>query len=167
MVAIERDVHVDESHPIDIAEHLAERQHWDVDRVTDDQIAFAVEGAWRTYSLSLAWHGFDETLRLICTFEMEPPEDRLPELYRLIEAANDRAWLGGFNLWRDEGLMVYRYALTLRGEASATPGQIDAVMKAAVEMSECFFPAFQLVAWGDQTSDEALSAVMSEAVGRA
>ncbi len=72
-------------HPIDIVETLAEHHEWEFDRVTDDQIAMAVEGQWRTYSLTLAWSAQDETLRLICTFEMEPPEDRLRRSLRRAE----------------------------------------------------------------------------------
>src|SRR6056297_2105137 len=67
----------DEIHPIDIVENLASYNEWDFDRVGDDQIAMAVEGQWRTYSITLAWSGYDETLRLICTFEMEPPDEQL------------------------------------------------------------------------------------------
>ena len=58
-------------------------------------------------------------------------------------------------------------ALTLAGEAMPTPGQIDAMLKGAVLAAEQFYPAFQLVAWGDDTADQALSIAMSEAVGRA
>ena len=68
-------------HPIDIVEHLAEHNAWDFDRVADDQIAMAVEGQWRTYSITLAWSSYDQTLRLICTFEMEPPREKLPAMY--------------------------------------------------------------------------------------
>ncbi len=64
----------DEIHPIDIVEHLAEHHEWEFDRIEENQIAMAVQGQWRTYSITLAWSGFDETLRLICSFEMEPPE---------------------------------------------------------------------------------------------
>ena len=46
---------MDDLHPIDIVETLAEHHAWEFDRVTDDQIAMAVEGQWRTYSLTLAW----------------------------------------------------------------------------------------------------------------
>ncbi|RYD82245.1 MAG: diacylglyceryl transferase, partial [Sphingobacteriales bacterium] len=35
-------------HPIDIVETLAQHNDWEFDRVTDDQIAMAVEGQWRT-----------------------------------------------------------------------------------------------------------------------
>lgn len=44
----------DDLHPIDIVENLASHHDWDFDRIADDQIAMAVEGQWRTYSLTLA-----------------------------------------------------------------------------------------------------------------
>ena len=56
----------DETHPIDIVETLAEHHNWDFDRIADDQIAMAVVGQWRTYSITLAWSDFDETLRMVC-----------------------------------------------------------------------------------------------------
>jgi hypothetical protein len=71
----------EDSHPIDLVQTLATDHEWDFDRIHDDQIAMAVEGQWRTYSVTLAWSAYDETLRLICTFEMEPPEEALPRLH--------------------------------------------------------------------------------------
>ncbi len=71
--------------PLISLRHLAEHHDWDFDRIADDQIAMAVEGQWRTYSITLAWSGYDETLRMVCTFEMEPPEDKLPALYHAAE----------------------------------------------------------------------------------
>ena len=45
----------DEIHPIDIVEHLAEHHEWEFDRIEENQIAMAVQGQWRTYSIH--WHG--------------------------------------------------------------------------------------------------------------
>lgn len=167
MEAVEHELFSEDIHPIDIVETLAERRDWDFDRIADDQIAMAVEGSWRTYSVTLAWSQYDDTLRLICTFEIEPPADRISELSLLLDRANDQIWTGCFNLWAEQGLMVFRYGLTLAGEASATTGQIDAMLRGAVTASERFYPAFQLVAWGGETADDALSVAMSECVGRA
>ncbi|MEM7522999.1 MAG: YbjN domain-containing protein [Pseudomonadota bacterium] len=167
MEAVEHDYFTEDLHPIDIVETLAERRDWDFDRVGDDQIAMAVEGAWRTYSLSLAWSGHDDTLRLICTFEMAPPAERRAELALLLDKANDLIWTGCFNLWDEQGLMVFRYGLNLAGGATPTPGQIDAMLRGAVEAAERFYPAFQLVAWGDDSADEALAIAMASSVGRA
>jgi hypothetical protein len=54
-------------------------------------------------ALTLAWSGSDETLRLICTFEMDPPEARLAALYETLNLANDRCWAGAFTYWRASG----------------------------------------------------------------
>ena len=96
----------DEIHPIDIVETLAEHHDWDFDRVGEDQIAMAVEGQWRTYSITLAWSPYDETLRLICSFEMEPPEESLPELFTALNTINDQCWAGSFSFWAEPKLMV-------------------------------------------------------------
>lgn len=154
-------------HPIDIVEHIADHHDWDFDRVADDQIAMAVEGQWRTYSVTLAWSPQDETLRLICTFDMEPPKDRLPDLYETLNRTNDMCWSGGFSFWEEQSLMVWRYALLLTGEQMASAEQIDTMIKAAVLSAERFYPAFQLVVWGNETPADALQVAMNEAYGRA
>jgi hypothetical protein len=158
---------IDDLHPIDIVEHLAEHNEWDFDRVADDQIAMAVEGQWRTYSITLAWSPIDETLRLICTFEMEPPEKRLPELYETLNAANDMCWAGAFTYWSAQKLMVWRYGLVLAGEQIASAEQIDTMIRAAVLSAERFYPAFQLVAWADEAPAEAMRVAIDKAYGRA
>lgn len=154
-------------HPIDIVEHLAEHHEWDFDRVADDQIAMAVEGQWRTYSITLAWSPQDETLRLICTFDMDPPKRRRPDLYDVLNRTNDLCWAGAFAYWEAQKLMVWRYGLVLSGGQSASAEQIDTMIGAAVLSSERFYPAFQLVVWGDETPERAMDVAMTEAYGRA
>jgi len=154
-------------HPIDIVENLAEHREWDFDRVGDDQIAMAVVGQWRTYSITLAWSGYDETLRLICTFEMEPPEAKLPLIYETLNRTNDICWAGAFTYWVDQRLMVYRYGLVLTGGQIAGSEQIDRMITEAVTNAERFYPAFQLVAWGDQSPASAMQVAIAEAYGRA
>lgn len=167
MTITEDYLQTEELHPIDIVEHLAEYNEWDFDRVADDQIAMAVEGQWRTYSITLAWSGYDETLRMICTFEMEPPEERMAEVYEALNLANDKCWAGGFAYWEAQKLMTYRYGLVLSGGQLASPEQIDRLIGAAVGASERFYPAFQLVAWANQTPEEAMDVAMTEAYGTA
>jgi len=158
---------MDDLHPIDIVETLAEHHAWEFDRVTDDQIAMAVEGQWRTYSLTLAWSAQDETLRLICTFEMEPPEERLAGLYDVLNRCNDMVWTGAFTWWAEQKLMVWRYGLLLSGGQTVGPEQIDRLIASAVMACERFYPAFQMVGWSDQTPAQAMKVAIAEAYGRA
>ncbi|MFV0358323.1 YbjN domain-containing protein [Tropicimonas sp.] len=157
----------DDLHPIDIVETLAEHHSWDFDRIADDQIAMAVAGQWRTYSITLAWSAFDETLRLICTFEMEPPEAKLPKLYEALNRVNDNCWAGAFTYWSEQQLMTYRYGLLLSGGQVASPDQIDRLIATAVTAAERYYPAFQLVVWADQEPEAAMQVAIAEAYGRA
>lgn len=157
----------DEFHPIDMVETLATKHAWEFDRVTDDQIAMAVEGQWRTYSLTLAWSDYDETLRLICTFELEPPQGRITALYDVLNRCNDMVWTGAFTYWEEQKLMVWRYGLALTGGQAVAHEQIDRLISDAVTAAERFYPAFQLVGWGDRTPAEAMKVAIAEAYGRA
>lgn len=157
----------DEIHPIDIVETVAAHHAWDFDRMGDDQIAMAVEGQWRTYSLTLAWSGQDETLRLICTFEMDPPAARMPALLETVNLANDQVWSGAFTYWQAQRLMVWRYGLLLNGGQVAGTEQINQMISAAVTAAERYYPAFQLVSWGNDTPQSALKVAIAEAYGRA
>ncbi|KQI68114.1 diacylglyceryl transferase [Loktanella sp. 3ANDIMAR09] len=157
----------DDVHPIDLVEHLAEHHAWEFDRVHDDRIAMAVEGQWRTYALTLAWSQADETLRLICTYEMEPPASRLPALFEALNAINDDSWGGTFTWWGDQKMMVYRYGLVLAGDQVASPEQIDTMIHTAVTCCERYYPALQLVTWANRSPEEALKIAIAETYGRA
>ncbi len=156
-----------EIHPIDIVETLAETHAWQFDRVADDQIAMAIEGVWQTYAITLAWSAADETLRLVCSFEMAPPIEALPGLFETLNAANDRCWIGAFTLWRDQNLMAYRYGLALSGGETAGAVQISRLVENAVARCEQFYPAFQLVCWGGETPASAMRVAIDEAFGTA
>jgi hypothetical protein len=157
----------DDIHPIDIVENIANFHEWDFDRISDEQIAMAVEGQWRTYSITLAWSAYDETLRLICTFEMDPADEKMGDFYNLLNDINDQCWAGCFTYWREEKLMVYRYGLVLSGGQVAAPEQIDTMITAAVMSAERYYPAMQLLIWGDRTPTEAIQVAIAEAYGRA
>lgn len=154
-------------HPIDIVESLAAHHAWEFDRISDEQIAMAVEGQWRTYSITLAWSAFDETLRLICTFDLAPPADKMPQLFELLNDINDQCWAGAFTYWAEQQMMVYRYGLVLSGGQDATAEQIDTMINAAVMSAERYYPALQLMIWGNRTPQSALQVAIAEAYGHA
>jgi hypothetical protein len=167
MSLTDRYFEVDDLHPIDIVESMAQTADWEFRRVADDQIAVVVKGQWREYTITVAWSDQDETLRLICTFEMAPDDEKLPYLYEVVNAANDQCWNGGFTYWREQRLMVFRYGLVLSGGQMAHPDQITTMIDAAVQTAERFYPAFQMVVWGDHSVEDAMQVAIAETVGRA
>ena len=156
-----------EIHPIDVVETIATHYEWEFDRVGHDQIAMSLEGQWRSYAITLAWSSSDETLRLLCTYDLDPPDERLPALHDLLNRMNDLCWAGAFTWWAEEKVMVFRYGLVLAGDAVASPEQVDTMIHAAVMSAERFYPAVQLVLWADKSPKAAMEAAIAEAYGRA
>lgn len=154
-------------HPIDIVEHIAEHHEWTFDRIADDQIAMAIEGQWKTYSITLAWSGYEEMLKMVCSFEMEPPSDRMPQLFEILNQVNDQCWAGGFTYWTEQNMMIYRYGLVLAGGQVASPDQIDTMINAAIMSAERYYPAIQLATWGGRTVEDAMQVAIAQAYGRA
>ena len=63
--------------------------------------------------------------------------------------------------------MVFRCGLVQPNSQVASGERIDMFIWAAVQNAERYYPAFQLVAYGDQTPEQALQVAIAEAYGRA
>jgi hypothetical protein len=85
----------------------------------------------------------------------------------LLNLINDQCWAGSFTYWEEEKLMVYRYGLVLAGGQDAGPDQVDTMIGAAVTAAERYYPAMQLLIWGDCTPKDAIQVAIAEAYGRA
>ncbi|MDO5369307.1 YbjN domain-containing protein [Paracoccus sp. (in: a-proteobacteria)] len=167
MAQLNHDIPGDETHPIDVAEAVAARRAWDFARLADDQIAMTVEGLWRIYALTLAWSERDEVLRLICSFDLDPPQARMGALHEVLNLANDAVWEGGFSFWAQHRQMVWRYGLVLAGQAAAAPEQVDRMIRSAIANSERFYPAFQLACRCEIEPREAMGVAIAEPAGLA
>ena len=74
--------------------------------------------------------------------------------------------VGHFDVWTGEGLVMFRQGLMLNG-ASATPGQCEALMRAALEACERYYKAFQYVVWAGRDTKSAMASVMFDTQGSA
>ena len=108
--------------------------------------------------------GLDAIDRIKVDFKV--PENRLGEVYRLIAQINEQLWLGHFDLWTQEGLIMFRQGLMLNG-AIATAAQCEALLRAALEACERYYQSFQFVVWAGRESREALASTMFETQGQA
>ena len=64
---------------------------------------------------------------------------------------NARLWIGHFDLWPDDGSVVFRHAMIFP-DAGVSAAQCEALLNLAVEACEHYYPAFQFVLWGGKTA---------------
>jgi hypothetical protein len=154
------------SNPVDMVEHIATIHDWAFERSTEDELSLSIKGSWSDYHISLNWRDDMEALHLACAIDMKVPQARLNEIYRLMALINEQLWIGHFDIWAEEGLLLFRHGLMLNG-AEPTATQCEALLQAAVESCERYFQAFQFVIWAGKGAQDALSAVMFETEGQA
>jgi len=153
--------------PLEVVERMASSNHWPFERAGEDEIALSVSGRWANYQVSFTWMDDIEALHLACAFDMKVPEPRLGEVQALVALINEQLWIGHFDIWMQDGVIMFRHALVLAGGVSASDRQCEAVLATALDSCEHYFPAFQFVIWAGKSAREAMDSAMFETSGEA
>jgi hypothetical protein len=154
-------------HPLDVVERLASVRDWIFDRAETDEMSVSVAGRWTDYHVAFTWIEDVEAVHVACAFDLKVPERRRGEVLQLIGLVNEQLWVGHFDLWSAENVVMFRHALLLTGGAEPTNGQCEMLLKAAVDACERYFQAFQFVIWAGKSAREALDSVLFETEGEA
>jgi hypothetical protein len=157
----------DTSNALEVVERMAAANSWPFERTGEDEITLNVTSRWTNYQLSFTWMSELEALHLACAFEMKVPEPRLNEVQALIALINEQMWIGHFEVWLQDGVIMFRHALVLAGGVTASDRQCEAVLGSALDSCERYFPAFQFVIWAGKTAREAMDSAMFETSGEA
>jgi len=153
--------------PLEVVERVASTNGWSFERAGEDEITILVTGKWTDYQVSYTWMFDIEALHLACAFEFKVPERCRGEVQQLISLINEQLWVGHFDLWIKDGLVMFRHAMVLAGGLEPSNQQCQSVLSTALEACEGYFPAFQFVVWAGKQARAALDAAMFETSGEA
>jgi hypothetical protein len=153
--------------PLDLVEQIAVANEWPFQRQNEEELAAEVGGQWCQYRLWFCWHPDLGVMHLSCALEMKVPANKRSAIHHLLALANEKLWLGHFDLWSEENLPVFRYALLVREGNGVGSELLEDLVDIAVNECERFYPAFQFVIWGGKPAPEALQAAMLETEGEA
>lgn len=154
-------------HPVDVVERLAAVNEWAFDRVEADEISILVTGVWTSYDVAFTWIPDMESLHVSCSFDLRITDRKRGAIAALTQLINEQLWIGHFDLWSQQNLVMFRHSLCLAGGATANDAQCGAVVKAAVNACETFYQAFQFVLWADREPREAMAFAAFETRGSA
>jgi hypothetical protein len=154
-------------HPVDIIEHIAAINDWNFERQDADEISISVRGSWSDYHVSFNWMEDLESLHIASAFDLKVPEARRHEVKALIALINEQLWVGHFDMWAKDGIVMFRHALLLAGGVEVAGRQCEVLLDTALDMSERYFQAFQFVVWAGKSARESLDAAMFQTAGEA
>ena len=155
------------NNPVDVVERLAAFHEWSFARASDDEVTLLVAGQWTDYQVSFTWMHDIEALHLACAFDLKVPERRRAEVIELAALINEQLWVGHFDVWTNNGIIMFRHALVLTGGVAAADAQCEALLGIALDACERHYQAFQLVLWAGKSPREALATMMFETAGEA
>jgi hypothetical protein len=153
--------------PLDTAEQLIIDRDWAFDRPGEQELVAEVAGVWCNYRIWLHWNEELGTFGMTCALDSKLPKHLQVRVLPLLALANEKLWLGHFELQAQDGALCFRHTQLLRGAMQATPEQIDQLLDIAVQECERFYPAFQSVLWAGRNAEEAMSMAMFETMGEA
>ena len=100
-------------------------------------------------------------------FDLQAPVSRRAEAIRLAALVNENLWLGHFDVWSDDGTIIFRHAMPMIGRDDISVGEVQAMLAAAMDAAERFQPAFHFLILGGMSADDASSAALFETCGEA
>lgn len=156
-----------DAHPIDLVERVIGANQWSHQRVSDDELAVEIAGCWCDYRLFFAWHREVAAIHFSLALDMRVPKAKHGEVGVLLATINEKLWLGHFDLWSEDGLPMFRYAVLLRGTSGPSHAQIEELVNIAVSECDRFYPAFQFVIWGGKSVADAVACALIDPVGEA
>lgn len=137
------------------------------ERAEDGDLHFAFKGAWGE---TIGYFSFRQELpALLFTlgFDIQAPNSRRVEAIRLAACINENLWLGHFDVWSDDGTIIFRHAMPMIGREDISIGEVQAMLAAALDAAERFQPAFHFVILGGMSAADAAAAALFETAGEA
>ena len=115
------------------------------------------------------WRGEDQVLQFLAFPDIKVVVEKRQAIYEALGLINEQLWLGHFEMWSGSGIIVFRHATILdtRDSDGLSLEQAEAIVEAAMEECERFYPVFQFVLWGGKSPGEAIAAALIDTHGEA
>ena len=114
MTFIETSADERREHPVDVVERLASVNDWAFDRAETDEISILVSGRFANYDVAFTWLPDLESLHVSCSFDLKVPQHKRAAIGELTQLINEQLWLGHFDQWSQQDVVMFRHALVPR-----------------------------------------------------
>ncbi len=152
---------------LDLVEQTLLAADWACERGEEGALHCATMTSWGECGGLFTWRDEPASIHFSLTLDLRTPPGRRGAVWELLCRINERLWLGHFDYWAEEGVAIFRHTIPMLDRAQPEPGEIAAVIAAALDAANQFLPAFNFVAWAGKSPEEAIEAALFETVGEA
>lgn len=169
MTALELDdVGASYADPLSVLEYCCAERDWAYERDNNDELMVAAPGSWNAYQLRAYWHREDQVVQLACMLDIRVPDTKRAAIYETLGLINERLWLGHFEMWAQDGSILFRHAVVVDDDGSGLSSlQAHTILEAVIGECERYYPVFQFVLWAGKRPSEAMEAALLDPQGEA
>lgn len=149
---------------IDIAEQTFEKLDYRFSRVDENELAVSLSPH---YSLSVFLKPEYDVLHFSNDLDLVCPDDRLAVIEDSIIKANERIWLGHFDLISIDNRIVFSLSFPFVHSFSFDNENFEALISLILEESDRFYHYFKMVLSDKQIPNFSIGTLFQEAVGQA
>ncbi|MBY0563458.1 MAG: YbjN domain-containing protein [Hyphomonadaceae bacterium] len=154
--------------PLDTVEAIiGSDDRFQCERSQDGDIHFSFKCAWGETVGYFSHRRELPALLFTLGFDLQAPASRRAEAIRLAGLVNENLWLGHFDVWSDDGTIIFRHAMPMIGRDDISTGEVQAMLAAAMDAAERFQPAFHFLILGGMSAETASQAALFETCGEA
>ncbi|MBW8310306.1 MAG: YbjN domain-containing protein [Candidatus Paracaedibacteraceae bacterium] len=117
---------------------------WETDWVDDNEFVAIADGKWCVYQIHFIWQKPIGALYIVFCTDLRFEEPYNIDLLRFIIAANQRLWMGHFDLLED-GAINYRHVIHLYNTDDECTEKIKEISFVMFSEFDLFYPGFQKI----------------------
>ena len=152
---------------LDLIEDYLETNSWIHEREEDEAVQCIVPSRWGEMGGLFALRMEPPAVHFSVTLDVKPQIGKRAQIAELVMMMNERLWLGHFDYWIEEGVIIFRHAIPMLERDCPSGGEVRSLMAAAVDAIDRFVPAFNFVVWAGKAPREAIDAALFETQGEA
>lgn len=137
------------------------------ERAEDGDVHFSFKCSWGETVGYFSYRHELPALLFTLGFDIQAAQTRRAEAVRLAGLINENLWLGHFDVWSDDGTIIFRHAMPMIGRDEISIGEVQAMLAAGMDAAERFQPAFHFLILGGLSADAAAEAALFETAGEA
>ena len=154
--------------PMDTVERvMGADERFAAERAEDGDVHFVFKSGWGETAGYFSFRQELPALLFTLGFDIQAPVSRRDEAIKLAAHINENLWLGHFDVWSDDGTIIFRHAMPMIGRDEISVGEVQAMLAAALDAAERFQPAFHFAIIGGMSAEDAGKAAFFETVGEA
>jgi hypothetical protein len=156
-----------EVNPIDITETLATRMDLNFNRVDSNEISILLKEGIPEYILSVLFKVDCEIVYFACDMNLLVAENKRMMVVDAIAKANERIWVGHFDLLSVENRIVYSLTIPFVSSFIMDEAMMESIIQLVIDECNRFYHYFALIIESKKAPDLTFNALFLETAGEA